>query len=159
MISKVCQKGLGLSIGPFADVARAFLGVLPPSWLLADPLKKKLTASRERAIVVSFPQTTGIAAAAVGGPSFEAASAAGRRPPLPSGPRSVTPSEPTSMSTLAILRYIRFQDILDILFLSIVTYHLYIWFRDTKAFRALVGLLGLGLIFTAARAWGLFLTT
>ena len=63
------------------------------------------------------------------------------------------------MSTLAILRYIRFQDILDILFLSIVTYHLYIWFRDTKAFRALVGLLGLGLIFTAARAWGLFLTT
>jgi len=63
------------------------------------------------------------------------------------------------MSILAILQHIRFQDILDILFLSIVTYHLYIWFRDTKAFRVLVGLLGLGLIFTAARAWGLFLTT
>lgn len=63
------------------------------------------------------------------------------------------------MSILAILRHIRFQDILDILFLSIVTYHLYIWFRETKAFRVLVGLLGLGVIFTAARAWGLFLTT
>lgn len=63
------------------------------------------------------------------------------------------------MSILAIVRHIRFQDILDILFLSIVTYHLYIWFRDTKAFRALVGLLGLGAVFTAARAWGLFLTT
>ncbi|MBN1105940.1 MAG: diadenylate cyclase CdaA, partial [Deltaproteobacteria bacterium] len=54
---------------------------------------------------------------------------------------------------------LRFQDVLDILFLSVVAYHLYLWFRGTKAFKALVGLLVLGVIFTVARTWGLFLTT
>lgn len=63
------------------------------------------------------------------------------------------------MSFFAILKHIRFQDFLDVLFLSIITYYLYVWFRDTKAFRALIGLLALGVIYTAARAWGLFLTT
>ncbi|MGD8758374.1 MAG: diadenylate cyclase, partial [Deltaproteobacteria bacterium] len=40
-----------------------------------------------------------------------------------------------------------------------MAYHLYLWFRGTKALKALVGLLGLGIIFTVARTWGLFLTT
>lgn len=63
------------------------------------------------------------------------------------------------MSVVAILNHIRLQDVVDVLFLSIVTYYLYVWFRNTKAFRALVGLLVLGVIYTAAKAWGLFLTT
>ena len=63
------------------------------------------------------------------------------------------------MNIIAIVRHIRPQDVLDILFITIVVYHLYIWFRSTKAFKALIGLLALGIIFTAAQAWGLFLTT
>jgi diadenylate cyclase len=54
---------------------------------------------------------------------------------------------------------LRFQDVLDILFLCVVAYHLYLWFKGTKAFKALVGLLVLGVIFTVARTWGLFMTT
>lgn len=63
------------------------------------------------------------------------------------------------MHSLAIITELRFQDVLDILFLTVVVYHLYLWFRGTKAFKALIGLLALGIIYTAARAWGLFLTT
>ncbi len=48
---------------------------------------------------------------------------------------------------------------MDVLFLTVVAYHLYIWFRGTKAFKALIGLLVLGSIYTLARFWGLFLTT
>jgi uncharacterized protein (TIGR00159 family) len=58
-----------------------------------------------------------------------------------------------------MIAQIRFQDVLDILFLTIVAYYLYVWFRGTKAFKALAGLLALAIIYTAARAWGLFLTT
>jgi diadenylate cyclase len=60
---------------------------------------------------------------------------------------------------LNIIPDLRFQDALDILFLTLVAYHLYRWFWGTKAFQALVGLLALGLVFTLARTWGLFLTT
>jgi diadenylate cyclase len=60
---------------------------------------------------------------------------------------------------LNIIIDLRFQDVLDILFLTLVAYHLYLWFWGTKAFQALVGLLALGLVFTLARTWGLFLTT
>lgn len=63
------------------------------------------------------------------------------------------------MSFLAILKDLRFQDVLDVLFLSVFSYHLYVWFRGTKALKALVGLLVFGVVFTAARVWGLFLTT
>ena len=63
------------------------------------------------------------------------------------------------MDTLRMITHIRFQDVLDILFLTIVAYYLYLWFRGTKAFKALAGLIALGIIYTAARAWGLFLTT
>ena len=63
------------------------------------------------------------------------------------------------MHFVAIAANIRFQDVLDILFLTVVAYYLYVWFRDTKAFRALAGLLALGVIYTVARSWGLFLTT
>ncbi|MGD8292672.1 MAG: diadenylate cyclase CdaA [Desulfobacterales bacterium] len=63
------------------------------------------------------------------------------------------------MNIIAIVRHIRPQDVLDILFITVVVYYLYIWFRSTKAFKALIGLLALGIIFTAAQTWGLFLTT
>ena len=63
------------------------------------------------------------------------------------------------MNLFAIIANLRFQDVLDVVFLTIVAYHLYLWFRGTKALKALVGLLGLGIIFTVARTWGLFLTT
>ena len=63
------------------------------------------------------------------------------------------------MNFIPILTNIRLQDALDILFLTVVAYYLYVWFRETKAFKALAGLLALGLIYTAARSWGLFLTT
>jgi diadenylate cyclase len=60
---------------------------------------------------------------------------------------------------LNIIADLRFQDVLDILFLTFVAYHLYLWFWGTKAFQALVGLLVLGLVYTVAKTWGLFLTT
>jgi diadenylate cyclase len=63
------------------------------------------------------------------------------------------------MHFFSIITNLRFQDVLDILFLSVLVYHLYLWFWGTKAFKALVGLLAMGVIFTLARFWGLFLTT
>lgn len=59
----------------------------------------------------------------------------------------------------AIIANLRFQDVLDIIFLTVVAYYLYTWFKGTKAFKTLVGLLGLGIVYTVARFWGLFLTT
>ena len=63
------------------------------------------------------------------------------------------------MNTLALIANLRIQDVLDILFLTVVAYHLYLWFRGTKAFKALIGLFALGVVFTIAQTWGLFLTT
>ena len=63
------------------------------------------------------------------------------------------------MNIIAIIADFNFQDLLDILFLTVVAYHLFIWFQGTKAFKALVGLLVLGAVFTIAKAGGLFLTT
>jgi diadenylate cyclase len=63
------------------------------------------------------------------------------------------------MHLFAIITNLRLQDVLDILFLTVLVYHLYLWFWGTKAFKALVGLVALGIVFTLARFWGLFLTT
>ncbi len=63
------------------------------------------------------------------------------------------------MHLLAILSNIGIPDILDILFISIVSYQLYIWFWGTKAFKALIGIVLLSGIFMVAKSWGLFLTT
>ena len=63
------------------------------------------------------------------------------------------------MNTIALITNLRIQDVLDILFLTVLAYHLYLWFRGTKAFKALVGLFALGVVFTVAQTWGLFLTT
>ncbi|MFZ0611037.1 MAG: hypothetical protein WAM73_02245, partial [Desulfobacterales bacterium] len=49
--------------------------------------------------------------------------------------------------------------IIDILFLTIVVYQLYNWFRETRALRVLIGLAVLGAVYSVARFWGLFLVT
>ncbi|MEW5909637.1 MAG: diadenylate cyclase CdaA [Thermodesulfobacteriota bacterium] len=63
------------------------------------------------------------------------------------------------MQLIELIKNIRIQDILDILFLTLIAFHLYLWFQGTKALKALVGLMALGLIFSIAQSWGLFLTT
>lgn len=60
---------------------------------------------------------------------------------------------------LDTLTYFNWPDIIDVLFLTIVTYYLYLWFRGTKAIRALIGLVALGALYSLAKVWGLFLTT
>jgi uncharacterized protein (TIGR00159 family) len=51
------------------------------------------------------------------------------------------------------------RDLVDILFLTIVAYQLYQWFRETRALRVLIGLVVLGGVYSVAKLWGLFLTT
>jgi len=63
------------------------------------------------------------------------------------------------MQFIELLSFIRIQDMVDVFFLTTFTYHLYLWFKGTKALRALIGLMALGVIFTIAQTWGLFLTT
>jgi uncharacterized protein (TIGR00159 family) len=51
------------------------------------------------------------------------------------------------------------RDLVDILFLTIVVYQLYVWFRESRALRVIIGLVALGGIYSIAKLWGLFLTT
>ena len=51
------------------------------------------------------------------------------------------------------------RDLVDVLFLTLVAYQLYQWFRETRALRVLIGLVVLGGIYSVAKLWGLFLTT
>jgi len=51
------------------------------------------------------------------------------------------------------------RDIVDILFLTIVVYQLYVWFRESRALRVIIGLVALGGIYSIAKFWDLFLTT
>ncbi|UCG08579.1 MAG: diadenylate cyclase [Desulfobacterales bacterium] len=50
-------------------------------------------------------------------------------------------------------------DLIDILFLTLVTYQLYVWFKETRALRVIIGLVALGGIYSVAKSWDLFLTT
>ncbi len=63
------------------------------------------------------------------------------------------------MTALELIPLPSWRDILDILFLTLVTYHLYVWFRESRALRVLIGLAALGGIYSLAKLWGLFLTT
>jgi uncharacterized protein (TIGR00159 family) len=54
---------------------------------------------------------------------------------------------------------IAWQDVIDILFMSVVAYKLYTWFQGTRAFKAFLGLMALGILYLVARTFGLFLTT
>ena len=51
------------------------------------------------------------------------------------------------------------RDLVDILFLTLVVYQLYVWFRESRALRVIIGLVALGGIYSIAKLWGLFLTT
>lgn len=51
------------------------------------------------------------------------------------------------------------RDIADIVFLTFVAYQLYVWFKETRALRVLIGLALLGGVYSLAKLWGLFLTT
>jgi uncharacterized protein (TIGR00159 family) len=51
------------------------------------------------------------------------------------------------------------RDIVDILFLTIVAYQLYIWFRESRALRVIIGLVALGGVYSLAKLWDLYLTT
>jgi uncharacterized protein (TIGR00159 family) len=51
------------------------------------------------------------------------------------------------------------RDLIDILFLTLVIYQLYVWFRETRALRVIIGLVVLGGIYSVAKSWDLFLTT
>jgi uncharacterized protein (TIGR00159 family) len=65
-------------------------------------------------------------------------------------------------SSLPLLNFIpapTWRDLVDILFLTLVAYQLYQWFRETRALRVLIGLVALGGIYSVAKLWGLFLTT
>ncbi|MBW2615804.1 MAG: diadenylate cyclase [Deltaproteobacteria bacterium] len=63
------------------------------------------------------------------------------------------------MSLLDFIPSPTWRDVIDILFLTIVAYQLYVWFRGTRALRVLIGLVVLGGVYSLARLWGLFLTT
>jgi len=49
--------------------------------------------------------------------------------------------------------------VIDVLFLTLVAYQLYVWFRGTRALRVLIGLVVLGGVYSLAKLWDLFLTT
>ncbi len=51
------------------------------------------------------------------------------------------------------------RDLIDILFLTLVIYQLYMWFKETRALRVIIGLVALGGIYSVAKSWDLFLTT
>jgi len=60
---------------------------------------------------------------------------------------------------LDIIKTLTWRDLVDILFLSLVAYQLFTWFRGTKALRVLIGLVVLGGVYSGAKFWGLFMTT
>jgi len=63
---------------------------------------------------------------------------------------------------LPLLKFIpapTWRDLIDILFLTLVAYQLYVWFKETRALRVIIGLVVLGGIYSVAKSWHLFLTT
>lgn len=63
------------------------------------------------------------------------------------------------MPTFTVFHHLLLKDFIDIIILTFFSYHLYVWLYQTKALKALVGLLGLGIVYSVAQFWGLFLTT
>jgi uncharacterized protein (TIGR00159 family) len=64
--------------------------------------------------------------------------------------------------SLPLLNFIpapTWRDLIDILFLTLVIYQLYVWFKESRALRVIIGLVALGGIYSVAKAWDLFLTT
>jgi diadenylate cyclase len=58
-----------------------------------------------------------------------------------------------------LLSYIRWQDIADIIIMSFLVYQLYGWFKNTKAFQVVIGLVSLGVVYLITRNLGFFMTS
>jgi uncharacterized protein (TIGR00159 family) len=54
---------------------------------------------------------------------------------------------------------IRWQDIADIIIMSFLVYHLYGWFRHTKALQVVIGLGSLGVVYLVTKNFGFFMTS
>ncbi|MEW5800980.1 MAG: diadenylate cyclase [bacterium] len=60
---------------------------------------------------------------------------------------------------VSLIKNFKWLDLIDILLITFIAYQLYSLFRHTKAFRILIGLMGLGVIYTLVKSCGLFLST
>lgn len=58
-----------------------------------------------------------------------------------------------------MLQYIRWQDIADIVIMTVLVYQLYSWFKNTKAKQVVIGLALLGLIYLVTKNLGFFMTS
>jgi diadenylate cyclase len=58
-----------------------------------------------------------------------------------------------------LLSFIRWQDIADIIIMSFLVYQLYGWFKNTKAFQVVIGLVSLGVLYLITRNLGFFMTS
>ncbi|MBI1920752.1 MAG: TIGR00159 family protein [Geobacter sp.] len=58
-----------------------------------------------------------------------------------------------------MFQYIRWQDIADIVIMTVLVYQLYSWFRNTKAKQVVIGLALLGLIYLVTKNLGFFMTS
>jgi len=58
-----------------------------------------------------------------------------------------------------LLSIIRWQDIADIIIMSFLVYQLYGWFKNTKAFQVVIGLVSLGVVYLITRNLGFFMTS
>ncbi|HET6421558.1 MAG TPA: diadenylate cyclase CdaA [Geobacteraceae bacterium] len=58
-----------------------------------------------------------------------------------------------------MLSFIRWQDIVDIIIMSLLVYQLYGWFKNTKAFQVVIGLGSLGVLYLITKNFGFFMTS
>jgi len=58
-----------------------------------------------------------------------------------------------------LLMNFKWLDLIDILLITFIAYQLYSLFHKTRAFRILIGLIGLGVIYSLVKSCGLFLST
>ncbi len=58
-----------------------------------------------------------------------------------------------------MLAFIRWQDIADIIIMSLLVYQLYGWFKNTKAFQVVIGLGSLGVLYLITKNSGFFMTS
>lgn len=55
--------------------------------------------------------------------------------------------------------YIRVQDAIDIIIITVLVYQLYRWFRNTRALQVVIGLVFLGCLYLVTKSLGLFMTS
>ncbi len=58
-----------------------------------------------------------------------------------------------------MLSLIRWQDVADIIIMSFLVYQLYSWFKHTKAFQVVIGLISLGVVYLITKNLGFFMTS